>query len=214
MLKKRNSSSLFRWIQVNWYWGVFAALVLVPVVYSVYRSDNQVYWDGAIGNWFATLLGIVAGVPIALKIERQRMAHEERKQITAHRERAVKVLSLIKDELTYNSHRLTERLNNTSFLPLYTFKSDLWRALSDSGEIQWINNPSVLDKIASTYYYIGIVSTIEEKCYQAIHGINPKYRDGTTASQRLLEDARKIDSELSKSITTAIESIREVENLI
>ena len=209
MPKKSNPLPLWQRIRRDWYWLAFAVFALAAIGYSFYRRDSQGYWDGAIGNWLATLLGIIAGVPIALAIERQKISREEQERAAEHRERAIKVSFLIRDELVYNSNRLAERLNNKVSLPLLPFKNDLWRALSDSGEIRWIDNPPILNKIASAYYYIGVVSAIEDKCYQAIRGINPRYEDGTLASQRLLEDARKFDAELSVNISAAIRAIEE-----
>jgi len=209
---QKNDNFQFKWQRArrNWYWLLFIALVMVAIGYSIYRGNSQAYWDGAVGNWLATLLGIIAGVPIALAIERQRAAGEEQQRIAEQRVRAIKVSFLIRDELAYDSNRLAERLKSTTTLPLLPFKNDLWRALSDSGEIRWIDNPPVLNEIASAYYYVGVVAAIEDKCYQAIRGINPRYDDGTLASQRLLEDARKFDAELSKSISAAITAIEEM----
>lgn len=209
MRQKDTPLSIWQKVRRNWYWLVSIMLALLAIAYSFYRKDNQAYWDGAIGNWLATLLGIIAGVPIALAIERQRIAREEQERVAESRERAINVSSLIRDELVHNSNRLAERLSDKTSLPLLPLKSDLWRALSDSGEIRWIDNPPVLNNIATSYYYVGVVSAIEDKCYQAMRGINPKYPDGTFASQRLLEDARKFDNELSKSISTAIKAIEE-----
>ena len=207
MHKESNPLSLWQRIRQDWYWLVFAVFALAAIGYSVFRRASLGYWDGAIGNWLATLLGIIAGVPIALAIERQRISHEEQAHVAEHREHAIKVSFLIRDKLVYNSNRLTERINDKTSLPLFPFKNDLWRALSDSGEIRWIDNPPILNKIASAYYYIGVVSAIEDKCYQAIRGINPRYNDGTFASQHLLEDARKLDIVSGVTISEAIGSI-------
>lgn len=210
MKKKNEPQSLRQRMQRNWYWLILVALALVAVVYSYQQRANCRYWEGAIGNWLATLLGIIAGVPIALAIERQRISREERERAAEQQEEAKKISSLIRDELVYNSDGLAERIKNQNISPRRPLKSDLWRALSDSGEIRWIDNASVLNKIASAYFYIGVVSAIEDKYYQALRGVNPKYRDGTLASGRLLRDARKFDSELNKSLSTAISSIEEI----
>ena len=78
MQKESNPLPLGQRIPRNWYWYVFAAFALAAIVYSLFiTTDSQGYWDGAIGNWLATLLGIIAGVPIALAIERQRISREE-----------------------------------------------------------------------------------------------------------------------------------------
>lgn len=155
------------------------------------------------------MLGIIVGVPVALQIEHWRASREEQKRVAEARDRAKDVLFLIADELRYNANRLADRLKDKTSLPLRPFKNDLWEALSDSGEIKWIDNPLLLSKITSAYHVIGIVLAIEEKCYQALRGINPRYDHGTFASQRLLEGARKFNAEMGKSISLALEAIEE-----
>ena len=75
-------------IRDSWYWVGLFALALVAILYSFYRKDAQSYWDGAIGNWLATLLGIISGVPLALSIERKRIFREERERTEQQAKRA------------------------------------------------------------------------------------------------------------------------------
>jgi hypothetical protein len=198
------------WLRLRqrWYWLVFALLILTVVIYAVQRRDVQAFWDGSIGSLFATLLGIIAGVPTALEIERHRINREERERIAEGRKRALQVAFLIKDELMDNLQKLAERQNNVTQLPIKPLKNDIWRALSDSNEIRWIDDPRLLSSIASAYYYIGLVSSIEDKCYQACRGLDPVYPDGTRVSQYLLKDARGLDMEMMTSINSAIQLIK------
>jgi hypothetical protein len=207
----QDNKSQSKWQQArrNWYWLVFCVVVLGAISYSIWRSNSQDYWDGVVGNGLATLLGIIAGVPIALAIERRRALQEEQERAVEQRDRASKVSFLIRDELAYNAVRLAERMNNRTALPLVSFKNDLWRALSDSGEIRWIDDPHVLSETASAYHYIGVVAAIEDRCYQAVRGINPRYDDGTRVSQKLLEDARRFDTQLGECISAAMAAIVE-----
>ena len=198
-------------VKQNWYWVLVGIPVLGAILYSYYRRADLNYWDDAIGNWLATMLGIIVGVPVALQIERWRASREEQKRVAEARDRAKAVLSLIADELRDNAARLrvAQSLEDKDSLPLSPFKNDVWEALCDSGEIKWIDNPLLLGEIASTYYLIGVVLSIEEKCYQTLRGINVTYSDGTSASQRLLEDARKFDVEMEKSISRVLEAIKD-----
>lgn len=64
-------------------WALPAALVMFAIVYSYQRRFETTYWDGAVGNWLATLLGIVTGVPVALYLERNRAKSERAERLRA-----------------------------------------------------------------------------------------------------------------------------------
>ncbi len=200
-----------RWAGRTWYWFVLSLAMLGGIVYSMHRAGNQAYFDGAIGNGLAILLGVIAGVPIALALERRRAAQEALYRAAEQRDRAANVSRLIRDELAHNGERLAQRHHDPTVLPVDPFKNALWRALSDSGEIRWIDDPSLLNEIASAYHYIGVVAAIEDKCYQALRGFDLTYGDGTRASQRLLRDARFYDAhvQLAESISAAIAAVDE-----
>jgi len=38
----------------------------------------------------------------------------------------------------------------------YPIKIELWRAFSDGGEIQWIDDPDLLDALAAAYYHLSL----------------------------------------------------------
>ena len=44
--------------------------VLVPLVYFFVRLSDPVFRDGTMGNWFASIVGVLVGVPIALWLDR------------------------------------------------------------------------------------------------------------------------------------------------
>jgi hypothetical protein len=208
MQKVSKLSTVLLRLGQRWYWLVFVLLGSAVAIYATQRYDIQAFWDGAVGNLLATLLGIIAGVPTALEIERHRINREERERITDERKRALQVTFLIKDELIDNLYNLVQRQSDVTSLPLKPLKNDIWRALSDSNEIRWINDLSLLGSIASAYYYINLVSSIEDRCYQALRGLNVVYDDGTNAAQRLLADARKFDGEMQTSIISATQLIK------
>ena len=116
-------------------------LLLVPIVYSVFRWLDKGYWDSAIGNWLATMLGIIGGIPIGLEVNRLVTATEERKKTKIETENERDILLLTKEELKFDLARLKEREGNLSSLSLHPFKTDLWDAISDSGELKYIKIP-------------------------------------------------------------------------
>ena len=193
----------------NWYWLFLATLILLPLIYSLTRLDEQAFWDAAIGNWLATMLGVIVGVPVALSIERWSASRRQKQLASESRRRSMNVLLLIKDELQHNLQALTNRKTVSSSFVTQRLKDDLWQALSDSGEIKWIDDPALLSGIATAYHFVAIVRDIEEKAYAALRGINPRYDDGSYASERLLQDARAFDNALRVSLVTALTQIED-----
>ena len=61
---------MIKFLRQKYYLLPFLILFLVPVIYSLFRIGSQNYWDGALGNWLATMLGVIGGIPIALEINR------------------------------------------------------------------------------------------------------------------------------------------------
>lgn len=193
-------------IKQKFYLLPFLALLLFPIIYSLYKLTNQNYWDGAVGNWLATMLGVIGGIPIALEVNRLIADTDDRKKRKAEKDKEKAMLLLVKEELNFNLSRLKDRKGNTSLLPLHPFKTDLWDALSDSGEIKFINSPALLNRITSAYHIIKIVKRTEEECYKAMRGATIQFGN-KTGHQLLLEDARTFDNQNDANTKYAIDEI-------
>jgi hypothetical protein len=153
-------------------------------------------------------VGIISGVPIALTIERHRQYREEKERLIRVNENSQKIYYLLREELIYNEKQLNSRMSDNKSFYREPFKCTLWEVLCDSGEIKLIDDPIILDKLATTYYYIKIVIDIEYKVYQAMRGINVQYSDGRFASQLLTEEARYFDNKLTDLISDTHESLK------
>lgn len=205
-MKKKNMKTLINWMR-NHYYVLFILLLLsIPTAYSISRGADLNYWDGAIGNWLATVLGVLCGIPIAVEIQKYNSLAEDKKQLLIELKREKELLLLVKEELLFNYDRLSDRVGNTTDLPLHPFKIDLWSALSDSGEIKYISSRPLLNRIASAYHIVGVVKNIENQCYQASRGATVRFGDKTSA-QLLLSDARAFDKQNNDNLQFAINEI-------
>lgn len=66
----------------KWLWVLI--IICIPVIYALFRITDAQFWDSAMGNLLATILGVIVGIPIALEINRaqqesQRIKEEEQK---------------------------------------------------------------------------------------------------------------------------------------
>lgn len=181
-------------------------LFIVPVVYSILRANNQGYWDGAIGNWLATMLGIIGGIPIALEINRFTLRLEEKKKLDEAKQKNRDILLLIRQELIFNIGRLKDRQSSPDALQRHPYQVDVWEAFSDSGEIKWISNMQLLNRIASAYSIIKIERFIENNAYLVAKGAFA-FSGTEGALKSMLEDARSYDQVFEENTKYAISEI-------
>lgn len=155
-------------------WVIFSIVLLSSLIYSFYFS-GQNYFDGAIGNLLATIIGIVLAVPAAISIERWRDKIENEKAIKEAANRKKVVLEIITKELLQNKSILDKRLTlGEKQYPHPQLKSISWQAFSSSGEIKWINDPILLEYIANAYHFIQRLNADEEMWYQAEVNRDPR----------------------------------------
>lgn len=142
-------------------WIIFILVLVVLVAYSLFFSGPG-YLDGAVGNLLATTLGIILGVPAAISIQRRQENKEIEKAEQDAKIRRTEILQLLVDELKHNEHILSRRLQieNTKY-PHPEIRIIVWQAFSSSGDIKWIDNPTLLTQIAITYHFLQLVNNDE-----------------------------------------------------
>jgi hypothetical protein len=173
--------------------GIYAVMILLAVIPAVFffaRLNDQAFLDSTMGNWFATMIGVVLGIPIALGLSRWQQRQQEQQERTARaRETAdhrTRVLHVIKNELQFNLERLaTSRKGNGERKGKVTYarglKTAMWQALSHGGELQWIGNPELLEACSLAYYYAEYILTLEGFCMQIVFypGEESRFQEAT-----------------------------------
>ncbi|MEW8372395.1 MAG: hypothetical protein AB2722_00675 [Candidatus Thiodiazotropha sp.] len=154
-------------------------------------------------------MALIAGIPVALWIDRAIKNREEKKTKIEERKRESELLELIKEELNFTNSSHETRNGVTDSLPIQPLKSDLWGAITTAGKLNLISNHKLLNRITSAYYVINVVKNIEEQAYRASRGETVSFSGGKTATQVLIEDARQFDTLLSDSISEALREIDE-----
>lgn len=147
------------------YWIILAVGVIVPLVYAFFRIPDQNFLDGFIGDWLATIIGLIIGIPIALELERWQTRSEAN-------QRRIKILRNLKEELSYNLELISKSWPRKSAIHrgaylAGAFRVESWRALSDGGELQWINDLEILESISTSYYYIRQLSQLADRLWSS-----------------------------------------------
>jgi hypothetical protein len=190
-------------------------VILFPFVYIYLFRPNSDFWDSTMSNLLATGLALIAGIPIALWIDRKIKSKEEIGKYNEERRRELQILKLVQEELDFslNSLFLPTRKGNLNTLNKQPLKSDLWNAFIAGEEIKFIENPKLLNRIVSAYYVLNIVRNIEMQAYKALRfaTVYSKQPDGSekTSAQLLIEDARYFDELFEVSLNEALKMINE-----
>lgn len=168
------------------------------------------------GNLFATILGVLAGVPFALEVSRrQQLESSAAAQADAIREQTLrkkKVLGLLRSEVQENLDGVLKRrapLASGGKREVYTqsLKTQLWMAFSDGGELHHVNNPEVLARLADAYENIRHCAMLELKMLDAIHWPGMRIKQDKYPQDYLLEYLSAADPELIASMEKALLAI-------
>ncbi|NPV08621.1 MAG: hypothetical protein HPY83_11770 [Anaerolineae bacterium] len=153
----------------------------------------------------SSLAAILVGVPIALGLRDQLRRGEMEEHRRSQAEHASTVLSLLRRELEHNGDLLLARQGSDTPLPSEPLKDDLWQALTRGGELPWLQEPAVLDRLASAYYYVRAVSELESAMAHSGAGFGP---DGTLSEgfRGYLED---LEARALRHVVLALETVDE-----
>ncbi len=168
------------------------------------------------GNLFATMVGALIGILIALEINRQQEETQDRKEAEVReneeQNRKSKILKLLKGELEYNRQLLSERQSSkgdekTRNVSLPKLKDELWNAFSDGGELQWVKDLQLLDFIATAYYHIRTIIFLEDKYFEAVHYPGMVVKQEKYPKDYILGYLTSLDPDVLKHIEVALGEI-------
>ncbi|MBU0580549.1 MAG: hypothetical protein KKA19_05170 [Candidatus Margulisbacteria bacterium] len=194
---------------------ILITIISIPFIYIFCQKPGMGFWNNAMGNMLATVLALIAGVPLALWIDRYAKSIEEKNTYMNAREKEREIISLIREELNFSlvSLFLPKMKGNLSTINIQPLKADLWEALISSDETKYIEDPELLNKITSAYYVLRTVRSIEEQAYIALRtsAITFTLHNGTksNSAQLLLKDARGLDKLFEDNMQEAIKAVDE-----
>jgi hypothetical protein len=185
------------------------------------------------GNWAATMIGVILGIPIALEISRRQQAAESK-------QRETKILILLHNELQHNfllfkkwvkllEQDLAIKLATTGTFqaelagekPIASqlirvaqntpMKTELWKTFTEGGEIQWIKDLDILDKLSDAYYHIRELEELRENLLNVatVNGVD--LSDARTYPMMMLAVVIQIQDvfpEIAQSVLDTTSAIR------
>ena len=168
------------------------------------------------GNLFATILGVLVGVPIALELNRRQQAAVTSSAINNRKlhedERKRKVLTLLRSELERNRNdvlasRKPLESGGQREVSVGSLNDQLWSAFSDGGELQYVNNPSLLAALANAYYQVRNCIELERKMLDIVHFPGMRVRQKKPPEDFIREYLSNSDLALLGAIDHALKTI-------
>ena len=190
-------------------WFLPIVLGIVAISYSFYRRAELSYWDGAIGNGVATLLGIVIGVPVALHLERRRAEGDQRLRRDEERRLRNDVVVLLQQELSEAKHNIADRGAMTESLPIEPLKMSSWEAMKATGNLRHISEPALISAVSDAYRLLQCLAEAERSVLAAIHGINVQFSDGEFATVKLMRNAKSFHVPTISSVDRALKQLKQ-----
>src|ERR1017187_9587756 len=109
-------------------WIAVVVLVGFPIAYFILHWSDSCFRDGAVGNWFGTVVGVIVGVPVGMALAgaQQRMRSESDRLLekSNREERQGSIEHRVYDEVQHDSTLVGHLAEVLSKSP--TARSDLW----------------------------------------------------------------------------------------
>ena len=143
---------------------IVSIIVVLLIMLGIYMFAERTFWFDFLSNTMATIIGLVVGIPVAIFLSE----YQERE---SELERKSKILRLIEQELLVNQVQLSGwkksgDMQKEALTLQAMLKTELWRAFSDGGELEWIKNPILLDSISEAYFSIKSIQTLSERYFE------------------------------------------------
>ena len=114
-------------------WLVVTLVLTLPVIYVILCPPSREFWDNFVIGILSTAIALIAGIPVALWIDRSIKNRESLKVKAEERKKEVELLELIKEELDFTNSFHVHRKANKNLISIQPLKSDLWHAITKAG---------------------------------------------------------------------------------
>ena len=170
---------------------------------------NSPFWQSFVSNLCATIIGVGLGIPVALFIN----GLIEKK---TRRERKNKILQVLLDETKENSVCLELWGGPQDFSKIRSVRNGIlnlcvslytesWDAFSNGGELGWINDPFLLNTLATSYNKVSGIKFLANRYFDLAYSGNKEI------DQETLEF---IGIKLSERVNGALKHLSATEELL
>ena len=198
----------------NWTMVILILLTIPPVILAVCYFNDIEFRQNLIAGLLSTLVGLLIGIPIALRLNHIQEQNDLVKTANEDKERKKNIVTIVRNELLFNKGLLTDRQpnekNSDRIVTTENLKDESWNSLSDGGELKYINDPELLDIISKAYYYIRIIKYLEDKYFEVVHFPGLMVKQDSPPNVRILNYLKLTDGDVIKSIDLCIGKLESV----
>lgn len=197
-------------------WVILSVVALWATGFFIDHYSSATFLDGAMGNLFATLLGVVVGIPIALELSRYQqtsaLASAKHAEAAEGVNRKRSVLTHLRKELVSNRDQVLEcrqPLSKSEKRSVLTnpLRYELWTVFSDSGELRYIDNPDLLAALAQAFHEVKATAQMERLLLEVSHFPGIRMQGSRHIDENLIEYITNDDPHLLQSIENALARI-------
>lgn len=191
-------------------------VVLWTLGFFVTNYRSPTFLEGAMGNLFATLLGVLIAIPIALQvaaIEQRGSEQAAQRAASAHaRSRKQSMLAQLRRELAsataqVNECRIPMKTGGQRDIITNPLRYELWAAYSDSGDLQYVDNPDLLASLAEAFHRVKATARMERLLVEMVHFPGLRMANSRSLDKTILEYITNDDPHLLATIDRTIKAI-------
>jgi hypothetical protein len=188
------------------------AAALIPVAYLLGRFAITIFsgtpWLALAASLTTLALGALLGIPLGLAFG-QLSPQKPALQPPHHPhtiEQQDKILAQLRAELSQNQQLFQARKGNAEVLTRINYLTDFWEAVKASGQLFVMQEPKLLNTIATAYYWLKQANRLESLAYESQYKPSTS-PDNQNASTHLIAEARLLDGPLGVALSAAIDGI-------
>jgi hypothetical protein len=160
-------------------WGFAAGVgtvVALAIAGGVQIFTEEGFRASFFANFLSTVAGVAVGVPVAIWLTLRESGEQAKAAAQTAREmedaRRREVLTAIRRELCENRVTLQERRPSPAAgraLGVPFLMDEVWSAMSDGGQLQWIRDTDLLRQVARAYVFIRTIIYLERSAFEIMH---------------------------------------------
>lgn len=201
-------------VRLNLARGLSLVAVLAPLAYLAGRYATSFPltgpWYYLASGVLALALGALIALPVgiyfgSLALQSPPAASDRPAHPDYHRQQDG-ILAQVRNELKENQALFNARKGDVGFLTRISYITSFWEAAKASGQLFVLQDPKLLNTIASAYYWVNQANRLESLAYES------KYTptviiDNQNATTHLIAEARLLDGPLEMALQAAIDAI-------
>jgi hypothetical protein len=160
-------------------WGLAAAVgtvVAIVIAGGVYALAPDTFRESFFANFLSTVAGVAVAVPVTIWLTLREAGDQAKAAETAAKrtedDRRGEVLTALRKELCEDRVTLKSRrpvVGGPREVAVPFLMDEVWSAMSDGGQLQWVRTPDLLRQVARAYVFIRTIIFLERELFDIAH---------------------------------------------